>query len=93
MHFPSLPGLLVAWIAGLLSLALGSCSEMGASLGQGIREIKKSPREWRRGGHRVARTRTERAKPPSVHRSKHTVAGGAETACTTNLIRCERVTS
>jgi predicted SnoaL-like aldol condensation-catalyzing enzyme len=39
---------------------------------------------------RVDRARTERARPPSVHRAEQPVAGGAETACTTDHIRCER---
>jgi sec-independent protein translocase protein TatA len=42
MHFPSLPGLLVALIAGLLLFGTRRLPELGASLGQGIREFKKS---------------------------------------------------
>ena len=45
MHFPSLPGLLVALIAGLLLFGTKRLPEMGASLGQGIREFKKSLHE------------------------------------------------
>ena len=45
MHFPSLPGLLVALIAGLLLFGTKRLPEMGASLGQGIREFKKSLQE------------------------------------------------
>jgi sec-independent protein translocase protein TatA len=45
MHFPSLPGLLVALIAGLLLFGAKRLPEMGASLGQGIREFKKSLHE------------------------------------------------
>jgi TatA/E family protein of Tat protein translocase len=45
MHFPSLPGLLVALIAGLLLFGTRRLPEMGASLGQGIREFKKSLQE------------------------------------------------
>ncbi len=45
MHFPSLPGLLVALIAGLLLFGTKRLPEMGASLGQGIREVKKSLHE------------------------------------------------
>ena len=45
MHFPSLPGLLVAMIAGLLLFGTKRLPEMGASLGQGIREFKKSLHE------------------------------------------------
>ena len=45
MHFPSLPGLLVAMIAGLLLFGTRRLPEMGASLGQGIREFKKSLQE------------------------------------------------
>lgn len=45
MHFPSLPGLLVALITGLLLFGTKRLPEMGASLGQGIREFKKSLHE------------------------------------------------
>jgi sec-independent protein translocase protein TatA len=45
MHFPSLPGLLVALIVGLLLFGTKRLPEMGASLGQGIREFKKSLHE------------------------------------------------
>lgn len=45
MHFPSLPGLLMALIAGLLLFGTKRLPEMGASLGQGIREFKKSLHE------------------------------------------------
>ena len=45
MHFPSLPGLLMALIAGLLLFGTKRLPEMGASLGQGIREFKKSLQE------------------------------------------------
>ena len=45
MHFPSLPGLLVALIAGLLLFGTKRLPEMGASLGQGIREFKRSLHE------------------------------------------------
>ncbi len=45
MHFPSLPGLLVAMIAGLLLFGTKRLPEMGASLGHGIREFKKSLQE------------------------------------------------
>ena len=45
MHFPSLPGLLMALIAGLLVFGTKRLPEMGASLGQGIREFKKSLQE------------------------------------------------
>jgi sec-independent protein translocase protein TatA len=45
MHFPSLPGLLVALIAGLLLFGTKRLPEMGASLGHGIREFKKSLHE------------------------------------------------
>jgi sec-independent protein translocase protein TatA len=45
MHFPSLPGLLVALIVGLLLFGTKRLPEMGASLGQGIREFKKSLQE------------------------------------------------
>jgi sec-independent protein translocase protein TatA len=45
MHFPSLPGLLMALIAGLLLFGAMRLPEMGASLGQGIREFKKSLHE------------------------------------------------
>ena len=45
MHFPSLPGLLVALIAGLLLFGTKRLPEMGASLGHGIREFKKSLQE------------------------------------------------
>jgi len=45
MHVPSLPGLLVALIAALLLFGTKRLPEMGASLGQGIREFKKSLHE------------------------------------------------
>ena len=45
MHFPSLPGLLVALIAGLVLFGTKRLPEMGASLGHGIREFKKSLHE------------------------------------------------
>ena len=45
MHIPSLPGLLMALIAGLLLFGTKRLPEMGASLGQGIREFKKSLHE------------------------------------------------
>jgi len=45
MHFPSLPGLLMALLAGLLLFGTKRLPEMGASLGQGIREFKKSLQE------------------------------------------------
>jgi sec-independent protein translocase protein TatA len=45
MHFPNLPGLLVALIAGPLLFGARPLPEMGASLGQGIREFKKSLQE------------------------------------------------
>jgi sec-independent protein translocase protein TatA len=45
MHFPSLPGLLVALIVGLVLFGTKRLPEMGASLGQGIREFKKSLQE------------------------------------------------
>jgi sec-independent protein translocase protein TatA len=45
MHFPSLPGLLVTLIAGLLLFDTKRLPEMGASLGHGIREFMKSLHE------------------------------------------------
>jgi len=45
MHIPSLPGLLLALIAGLLLFGTKRLPEMGASLGLGIREFKKSLHE------------------------------------------------
>jgi sec-independent protein translocase protein TatA len=45
MHFPSLPGLLVAMITGLLLFGAKRLPEMGASLGHGIREFRKSLQE------------------------------------------------
>ena len=45
MHFPSLPGLLVALIVGLVLFGTKRLPEMGASLGHGIREFKKSLQE------------------------------------------------
>jgi sec-independent protein translocase protein TatA len=45
MHFPSLPGLLLAVIAGVLLFGPRRLPEMGAALGQGIRELKKSLHE------------------------------------------------
>ena len=45
MHLPSLPGLLLALIAGLLLFGTKRLPEMGASLGLGIREFKKSLQE------------------------------------------------
>ena len=45
MHLPSMPGLLLALIAGLLLFGTKRLPEMGASLGLGIREFKKSLHE------------------------------------------------
>jgi sec-independent protein translocase protein TatA len=42
MHLPSLPGLLVALIVRLLLFGTKRLPEIGASVGQGIREFKKS---------------------------------------------------
>ncbi len=60
MHFPSLPGLLVALIAGLLLFGTRRLPELGASLGQGIREFKKSLQEIADGAD---------IESPDLHRS------------------------